>query len=317
MERFNYALSIIIPVLNEKESLSNLIDKARETLGHFSSHSEIIFVDDGSTDSGPDVIRAAAKSDKRIKLISFKRNFGQTAAWAAGFDHAKGEVIAFLDADLQNDPADIPLMAKKLEEGFDVISGWRKKRKDPWITRILPSQIANELISRATGVRLHDYGCSLKLYRSEILRNVKLYGEMHRFLPAYAAWEGARIAEVEVRHLAREHGVSKYGLGRISKVILDLTTVTFLGGFATKPIYFFGRLGFMAFLLGVATLTLVAYRVLILNNKEATPAIFMMVVFFISSLQFTLMGLLAEMLMRVYHQGQPRPVYRVAEKINL
>ncbi len=316
MEKFNYALSVIVPFFNEEQSLPGIIKGAQAVLSHFSQQSEIIFVDDGSADAGIQIVKNEAKSDKRIKLVAFKKNFGQTAAWAAGIDHAKGDVIAFLDADLQNDPADILMLAKKLGEGFDVISGWRKDRKDSLLTRRIPSQIANWLISTVTGVHLHDYGCSLKLYRAEILRGVKLYGEMHRFLPAYAAWEGARITEVIVNHQERRHGVSKYGLGRISKVILDLTTVSFLGGFATKPIYFFGRLGFVLFLLGLATLGLVAYRVLILQNKEATPAVFMMVVFFISSIQLILMGLLAEMVMRVYHQGQERPVYRISEKIN-
>jgi len=316
MEKFKYTLSVIIPFLNEKESLPVLIRKLTDAVDQFSSRSEIIFINDGSSDSGAEVVKAAAVKDSRIKLISFKRNYGQTAAWAAGIEHAKGDLITFLDADLQNDPADIAALTKKLDEGFDVVSGWRKNRKDSLFTRKIPSQIANWLISKVTGVSLHDYGCSLKLYKAEILRNVKLYGEMHRFLPAYAAWEGARIAEIPVQHFERTQGVSKYGLNRIYKVFLDLITTTFLGGFATKPLYFFGFLGLIALFGGLATFSVVAYRVLILERKEATPMIFMMVVFFLSFIQFTLMGLIAEISTRIYYEGRAQKTYRVKETVN-
>jgi len=311
-QRLNVAISIIVPFLNEAESLAQLIKETQQVLRLFPDESELIFVDDGSTDEGDRHIIAASELDSRIKLITFRKNFGQTAAWAAGIEHAKGDVLVFLDADLQNDPKDIPMLVKKItDEGYDVASGWRKDRKDPFWSRTLPSWMANRLISIITRVKLHDYGCSLKAYRREVIQDVRIYGEMHRFLPAHAAWEGAKIVELPVNHRGRRFGTSKYGLIRTFKVLLDLVTVVFLGSFSTKPLYFFGCLGGGALFLGVTTFAIVAYRVLILHHKEATPLVFMMVIFFITAVQFILMGLLAEIAVRIYHEAQGKPVYRV------
>ena len=311
-----YNISIIIPFLNESQSLSELFEKVMPILDLFEKQSEVIFIDDGSEDAGADLIRQKAARDKRIKLIMFKRNFGQTAAWAAGIDQAKGDLLIFLDADLQNDPQDIPAMVEKLDQGYDVVSGWRKDRKDEMISRVWPSRLANGLISAITGVHLHDYGCSLKIYRRDVIKNVKLYGEMHRFLPAYAFWEGAKVTEMPVRHYARKFGESKYGIVRTFKVLMDLVTVSFLGGFATKPIYFFGSLGMISLAFGLITFGIVAYRVFVLNRTEATPMVFMMVVFLLSFVQFTLMGLLAEISVRTYHESSSQTVYRIKECVN-
>jgi glycosyltransferase involved in cell wall biosynthesis len=311
-------ISVILPVFNEEESLSALWEQLRPVLDRFGGGSEAVFIDDGSTDGSNVHLSDLAARDSRVKVIVFRKNFGQTASWAAGLDHASGDIVIFMDADLQNDPADIPLLVEKIvREGYDVVSGWRKNRKDPFLTRRLPSSIANALISFVTRVRLHDYGCSLKAYRREVIKHVRLYGEMHRFLPAYAATEGARIAELPVSHHPRRFGRSKYGLWRTFKVLLDLITVTFLGAFSTKPLYFFGLAGGISFLLGMVSFCVVAYRVLILERKEATPLVFMMVVFFVTAVQFVLMGLLAEIAVRIYHEAQAKPVYRIRELRNL
>jgi glycosyltransferase involved in cell wall biosynthesis len=254
------------------------------------------------------------KADDKVRVIRFRRNFGQTAALAAGFAHAQGRIIVAMDADLQNDPADIPKMIAKLDEGFDVVSGWRKKRHDKAITRLLPSKIANWLISRITGVKLHDYGCTLKAYRREVLAETKLYGEMHRFIPALASWSGARIAEMVVNHRPRTAGSAKYGLGRTWKVLLDLITVKFLGSFSTKPIYIFGSLG----LLSAAGATLFGLIVLYQklahgNDMSGNPLLILTAVFIIATIQFILMGLLAELLVRTYHESQNRPTYVIKE----
>lgn len=317
MEKGNSRVSVIIPFLNEEESLPRLYEGLCEVMGKFSRDSEVIFVNDGSTDRSPELVKKWAAADTRIKLVSMRKNFGQTACWAAGIYYASGDVLAFLDADLQNDPRDLPMLIDKLEEGYDVVSGWRVKREDNLWTRKIPSWTANWLISKITGVHLHDYGCSLKVYRKKFIKDVKLYGEMHRFLPAYSAWEGARIAEVPVRHSARKYGASKYGLIRIFKVLLDLITVGFLGGFATKPIYFFGGLGAGSLACGFAAFLVVAWRALVLDHKEATPMVFLMVVFLLGGVQFILMGLLAEIAVRTYHEAQAKPVYKIGELTNL
>jgi glycosyltransferase involved in cell wall biosynthesis len=311
-------LSIIIPFYNEEESLPLLLKDLEPVLAQLPPGTEVLFVDDGSTDKGASVIEHAASQDPHIKLISFKKNLGQTAAWSAGIDYASGGILVFLDADRQNDPRDIPLLVEKItRENYDVVSGWRKDRQDPFWNRRLPSILANKLISWVTGVRLHDYGCSLKAYRADLIRNIRLYGEMHRFLPAYAGVEGARILEIPVRHHPRRLGKSKYGLGRTFKVMLDLMTVKFLGGFSTKPLYAFGSLAGVSLMLGLGTFSIVAYRVLVLQRKEATPMIFLMVVFFIAALQFIMMGLLAELIVRTYHEAQSKTIYRVRSLKNL
>ncbi len=242
MDGQNPQVSVVVPVLNEQDSIVTLCEQITQSLADKYDY-EIIFVDDGSTDDSFAILSRLQESDARVRVIRFRKNFGQTAALSAGFDHAQGKTIVAIDADLQNDPADIPLLIAKLDEGFDVVSGWRKKRHDNTITRLLPSMIANWLIARITGVKLHDFGCTLKAYRREVIAEMKLYGEMHRFIPALASWSGARICEMVVNHRPRTAGVAKYGLGRTFKVILDLITVKFLGSFSTKPIYIFGGLG--------------------------------------------------------------------------
>ena len=240
----DFKVSVVVPLLNEQDNIQPLYQQLTQTLSNKYDY-EIIFIDDGSTDNSLNILRGLQKSDPKLRVISFRRNFGQTAALSAGFEHAKGDIIIAIDADLQNDPADIPKMIDKLNEGFDVVSGWRKKRHDKAITRLLPSKIANWLISKSTGVKLHDFGCTLKAYRKEVLTQTRLYGEMHRFIPALASWSGAKIAEMVVNHRPRTAGVAKYGLGRTWKVMLDLITVEFLGSFSTKPIYIFGGLGLL------------------------------------------------------------------------
>lgn len=311
-------VSVVIPFFNEEQSLSPLIEELLPVLSQFHKASEVIFIDDGSEDQGANIVQQAAKKDPQIKLIIMRKNFGQTAAWAAGIDYASGDVLVFLDADLQNDPKDIPqVVSKILNDGYDVVSGWRVDRKDTFWTRRIPSLLANKLISWVTGVQLHDYGCSLKAYRAEIIKNVKLYGEMHRFLPAYVDLEGARLVEIPVSHRPRLYGKSKYGLFRTFKVLLDLITLKFLGGFSTKPLHAFGALGGMSLSLGFLTFLVTAYRVLILGHKEATPMIFLMVVFVITGVQFIMMGLLAEIIVRVYHEAQHKTIYRIQRLTNL
>jgi len=316
-KKYKEALSIIVPFYNEEASLPQLIVPISEVLKQFSPGSEVIFIDDGSCDQSRSLVEGWAAKNHQVKLISFRKNYGQTAAWSAGITYAGGDLIAFLDSDMQNDPADILRLVEKLEEGWDVVSGWRKDRKDKFWSRKLPSWLANALISAITGVHLHDYGCSLKVYRKEVIKSVRLYGEMHRFLPAYTAWEGARLAEMPVSHSPRKYGKSNYSIIRTFKVVLDLVTVVFLGGFSTKPIYLFGILGGVFFLLGLLAFTIVIYRVLALHNPSATPMIFMMILFFMASLQFIMMGLLAEIAIRIYHEIHPEPVYRIKNIKNL
>jgi glycosyltransferase involved in cell wall biosynthesis len=249
-----------------------------------------------------------------MRIISLRRNFGQTAALSACFAHAKGKIIVAIDADLQNDPADIPVMIGKLNEGFDVISGWRKKRHDNAITRLLPSKIANWIISRITGVKLHDYGCTLKVYRREVLEETKLYGEMHRFIPALASWSGAKIAEMIVNHRPRTAGKTKYGMGRTLKVILDLITVKFLGSFSTKPIYIFGGLGLASGIGAIASGWYVVYQKIANDFAiNRNPMLVLTAMLITTTIQFILMGLLAELLVRTYHESQNRPTYVIKQ----
>ena len=306
-------LSIVVPLLNEQDNIGPLYEQITQTLKDKYPY-EIIFVDDGSSDRSFDILADLQKADNRMRVISFRKNFGQTAALSAGFTHAQGKIIIAMDADLQNDPADIPDMIDKLNEGFDVVSGWRKKRHDNAITRLLPSKIANWVISRITGVKLHDYGCNLKAYRREVLEETKLYGEMHRFIPALASWSGAKIAEMIVNHRPRTAGKTKYGMGRTLKVILDLITVKFLGSFSTKPIYIFGGLGFASGIGAIASGWYVIYQKIAKDFAiNRNPLLVLTAMLITTTIQFILMGLLAELLVRTYHESQNRPTYVIKQ----
>ncbi len=310
-------LSVVVPVYNEQESLPAMHEALSKALNPLGLCWEVIYVDDGSSDGSVALLKQYAAADPKVAVICFRRNFGQTAAMAAGFEHARGEVVFPIDADLQNDPVDIARMLAKLNEGFDVVAGWREKRKDAFLTKTLPSRIANRLIGHVTGVPLHDYGCTLKAIRREVLQDVHLYGEMHRFLPAFAHLAGARITEMPVLHHARRWGTSKYTLSKTFRVILDLITVRFLAAYATKPIYFFGRFSFWSF--GIATAcmgwTLVNRFVGHIFVKDQ-PLFLVGIFFAIAGLQFLLFGLLAEMNMRTYYESQGKPTYFVRERLN-
>lgn len=311
-------VSAVIPVFNEEDNIEALHAKLDAALQALGLSFEIIYVDDGSRDRSFELLSAIAERDDRVKLVRFRRNFGQTAAMAAGMEYSSGRVIIPLDADGQNDPADIPRLLEKIEEGFDVVSGWRLKRKDNTIRKI-PSRIANRLISKVTGVALHDYGCSLKAYRAEVIKDVALYGEMHRFIPAYAAMVGARVTEIPVQHHPRTAGQSKYGMNRIFKVMLDLLVVKFLGGYGSKPIYFFGGAGLWSFGIGVLCWLIPIGRKLfdLEHHINRDPLFYIGILLFIASLQLFMMGLIAEMNMRIYYEAQNKPPYVVAETRNI
>ena len=310
-------ISVVVPLLNEQDNLVQLYQETTEALEGKLSF-ECIFVDDGSTDDSFAILRSLQEKDERLRVIRFRRNFGQTAAMSAGFALARGAVIIPMDADLQNDPRDIPMLVAKLDEGYDVASGWRKKRQDAALTRLLPSLIANGLIAWLTGVRIHDYGCTLKAYRRDVLEQIRIYGEMHRFIPALASWSGARVTECVVHHRPRTAGIAKYGLGRTFKVLLDLITVKFLGSFSTKPIYVFGGLGgltgFLACLVGMVVIVQKVGRNL---DMTGNPLLILTAVLMITTVQFVLMGLLAELLLRTYHESQGRPTYVVKETLGV
>src|ERR1700755_2582751 len=287
-------ISLFLPVLNEEPNLRPLHGKIDEALALLGRTAEIIYVDDGSTDGSLEVLRGLARLDPRVRFIALRRNYGQTAAMAAGIDAARGKVLIPMDADLQNDPADIARLLQKLDEGYDVVSGWRKNRKDKMITRKIPSMIANWLISKIGGVPLHDYGCSLKAYRRESLEDVQLYGEMHRFIPIYASWSGARVTEIAVEHHARTMGTSKYGLSRTIKVIFDLMTIKFMASYQTKPLYMFGSFGMLAFLMSLLSgLYAVFLKIIHRADFVQTPLPVLCIVMFAVGVQFLLMGLLA------------------------
>jgi glycosyltransferase involved in cell wall biosynthesis len=306
-------LSLIVPVYNEEETLPLLFDAILAALEPLARPWEVIFVDDGSRDKSASVLTSLHERDPlHVRVIEFRRNFGQTAAIAAGLDHARGEVVILLDADLQNDPADIPLLLAKLEEGYDLVSGWRRKRKDNALTRNLPSHVANWLISRVTGVHLHDYGCTLKAYRRDVLAGFHLYGEMHRFIPVFAHSVGARIAEIEVNHHARKFGKAKYGLERTLKVLLDLFTVKFLLSYSSKPMHLFGGAGLALTFIGLADLFFLFVRRTFWGVPAATsPLLLVGVMFAIMGFQSILMGLIAELLVRTYHESQSKPTYTI------
>lgn len=311
-------VSIVIPVYNEEDSLVPLYETLQATLDNAPDFEwEAVLVNDGSSDSSLEVLkRLAQEHPEHLCVVSLRRNFGQTAAIAAGIDHAKGEVIVLMDADLQNDPADIPAMLRKLTEGYDVVSGWRIRRKDTFLTRTLPSRIANWLISIVTGVHLHDYGCTLKAYRREVITGFRLYGEMHRFIPAYASSVGARIVEMSVNHHPRKYGKTKYGLNRTIKVILDLFTVKFLMSYASKPIYVFGGTG-MAMMAAafILLVLLVIRRQLTGIGLTQTPYFLVSITLGIMGFQAILMGLIAELLARTYHESQGKTTYIIREVI--
>ena len=307
------SISIIIPVYNEEESLPYLHRALHQTLDPLNRPWEVIYVDDGSRDKSAEILHTLAQDDPdHTVAVLLRRNFGQTAAIAAGIDHATGETIILMDADLQNDPVDIPMMLAKLDEGFDVVSGWRFNRQDEFVTRTLPSRMANSLISWVTGVHLHDYGCTLKAYRREVITGFRLYGEMHRFIPAYAGSVGAKIVEVPVTHHARKFGKTKYGLERTAKVVLDLFTVKFLLSYAQKPIYLFGGAGLG--LMGISVfgmLVLMIRRIITSISVLSSPFFIIAVMLFTLGFQSILMGLIAELLVRTYHESQRKPTYTI------
>jgi len=307
-------ISIVIPLYNEEENIELLHEKLKKTLDSLNKEYEILFIDDGSTDKTLSILEEIQARDKSVLVLSLRRNFGQTAAFAAGFDFARGDVIITMDGDLQNDPADIPKLLEFIKDN-DLVSGWRKKRKDPFLTRRLPSRIANWLISNVTGVKLHDYGCSLKAYRRDVIKNLKLYGEMHRFIPAVASWYGVRIAEVETVHYPRLRGSSKYGISRTIKVVLDLITVKFLQSFSTKPIQFFGPVGIMSGILGfLVSVYLTIDKLFFGRDIGGRPLLLLGALLIIVGIQLIGMGLLGEMIVRVYHESQRKPIY-VIKKI--
>jgi glycosyltransferase involved in cell wall biosynthesis len=310
-------ISVIIPCYNEAPNLECLINKVIPVLSSLARPYEVIVVDDGSTDQSVEVLKKISLSNPFLKIVVLRRNYGQTAAMMAGIDFSGGDIIIPLDADLQNDPDDIPSLLTKIDEGFDVVSGWRKSRQDNAIKRNLPSFVANKLISWISGLHLNDYGCSLKAYRREVIKDVKLYGEMHRFIPIYASWLGAKVTEIPVRHHPRLYGSSKYGLERSVKVILDLIVVKFLANFAHKPIYLFGGFGFLglftAFLAGLYALWLKIFRAV---SFIETPLPLLVVMLGLSGFVSILMGLIAELVMRTYYESQSKNIYLVREEIN-
>lgn len=311
-------LSVIIPIKNEELNIPELIRRTTDALDALKRDYEVLFINDGSTDGSRGKLQAACAANPRLKAIHFRRNHGQTAAMMAGFDHASGDIIVAMDGDLQNDPADIGKLLAKLEEGYDLVSGWRNDRQDHPIKRNLLSRIANRLISRATGVCLHDYGCSLKAYRRTVLQGIILYGEMHRFIPVYAYWNGARIAEVPVRHNPRLHGQSNYGLERVVKVVLDLGVVLFLHRYAHKPIYIFGLCGLGSWAVGlIAGVSAVSYKIWGDKSFIQTPLPLVAInMFFFGAVCF-LLGLVAELAIRTYHESQAKPTYLIAGTDNL
>lgn len=307
-------LSVVIPVYNEENTVKLLCHKIKDVLDNLEESSEIIVVDDGSTDKTYSILSEIKGEIKELRIIRLRANFGQTAALSAGFDNSKGDIIITLDADLQNDPNDIPNLLEKMKEGYDVVSGWRKNRKDPLFLRKLPSYAANKLISWITGVHLHDYGCTLKAYRKEIIKDIELYGQMHRFIPALAKWVGGKIGEVAVTHHPRKFGKSKYGIGRTIRVILDLITIKFLLSYSSSPIQIFGLIGLCSGVFGfIWTAYLVVQRLFFDVPLGGRPALLLAVMLMFLGVQFISMGLLGELLIRTYHESQKKPIYAIKE----
>lgn len=309
-------ISVVIPCYNEEETVQLLIDSCRSALEEKELTYELIFVDDGSTDQSVARIEEAAAGDERVKLIQFRRNFGQTAAVQAGIDHSSGEIIVPIDADLQNDPGDIPLLVEELEKGWDIVSGWRKDRQDE-AKRTFVSKVANQLIAWVTGVRLNDYGCTLKAYRAEVIKSVELVGEMHRFIPAICSWQGASLTEMVVRHHPRKFGETKYGMNRIFKVILDLMTVKFFGSYLSKPGYFFGGAGFFAFALTGIIWVFQAARVFFMEGAWISPLLFIGLLMLMVGIQFMFFGVLAEVIIRIYYRSGSHRSYAVKKRLNV
>ncbi|MSQ48236.1 MAG: glycosyltransferase [Deltaproteobacteria bacterium] len=307
-------LSLVVPIYNEVENLIPLYERVREVLDPTSWTYELILVDDGSTDGSERVLTDLHAKDSRVKVLRFRRNFGQTAALAAGFDYAHGDIVVSLDGDMQNDPVDIPKLIAKLNEGYDLVNGWRVDRQDPFLHRRLPSQIANWIIGWTTQVKIHDYGCTLKVFRRDVVKNLKLYGEMHRFIPALVGDLGARITEMAVTHHPRERGTSKYSLARILWVILDLLTVKFLSRYATRPSHLFGFVGLVALCLGSAITTVLGIQRIFFGIRlSERPLLWLGILLVVVGVQFVTTGLLAEMLARTYHESQEKPVYLIKE----
>lgn len=310
--------SIVVPIYNEQDTIDELYRAITAALDGFDPCYEMIMVDDGSTDASFEALQRLAAMDGRLKVIRFRRNFGQTAAMSAGFDAAGSGIIIPMDGDLQNDPADIPLLIEKLGQGYDVVSGWRSDRKDTFITRRIPSLLANALISSLTGVHLHDYGCTLKAYRREVLDGINLYGEMHRFVPALASQVGAKVAEIPVRHHPRRFGTSKYGISRTLRVILDLMTVKFLLAYSTKPIQLFGKWGMYTLLAGLCSGAMTIYMKLFDHlSMNRNPLLIMTAFLMFMGAQFIILGLLGELNARTYYEAQGKPIYVVRDRINL
>lgn len=310
-------LSIVVPVYNEEDNIQNLYDELTEVLEPLNLDYEIICAEDGSQDGSFERLRALARQDHRVKVIRFRRNFGQTAGFSAGFAYASGDVVITMDADLQNDPASIPALLDKIHEGYDVVSGWRTNRRDAFLTRRLPSRIANWLISRTTGVGVHDRGCSLRAHRREIVKEIRLYGELHRFVPDIASWIGASMAEIPVNHRPRRFGKSKYGIGRTFRVILDLITIRFLQGYSTRPIHIFGKWGLVLGGLGfLLALWLTGEKLILGRSIGSRPALTLAVLLMVMGVQLVSIGLLGEMIVRTYYEGQDKPIYTVREIVD-
>jgi len=311
-------ISVVIPFLNEEPNLQPLCEELTQSLDGFGRDYELVFIDDGSTDGGVELLKSLRDKTPQIKVVSLRRNFGQTAAMAAGLDYATGNVVVTIDADRQNDPADIPAMVEKLEEGYDMVCGWRHQRKDGAIMRKLPSKIANRLIAKTTGVVLHDYGCTLKAMTSDVAKKITLYGEMHRFIPAVASAIGVRIAEVKVNHRARVAGESKYGISRTFRVILDLVTVKFLLRFSARPIHFFGMPGLACGSIGGVILAYLVFARLILGESLSDrPMLLFAFILILIGIQFVLFGLIGEMQTRTYHESQDKPIYHVRHTVGI
>jgi len=310
-------ISIVLPVYNEVDNLQPLCGEIKTAMQDLGRDYEIILIDDGSNDGSRELLTSMAQQDPCLKVVLFRRNFGQTPAMMAGFDYAAGEIIITMDADRQNDPADIPSLISRIEEGYDLVSGWRFRRKDGFLLRRLPSMIANKIISYTTDVSLHDYGCSLKAFRREVAKSLRLYGEMHRFIPAIASWMGVRIAEIKVNHRPRVAGTSKYGISRTFRVILDLIAVKYLLSYSSRPVQFFGSLGLFSGALGMLiTLWLTFQRLFMGVALGNRPMLMFAILLIFIGLQFITVGLLAEMQTRIYHEAQDKPVYVVREVIN-